>query len=1208
MKKHVFLIALACLTALASCNKNKESQGAAQFTATIEHQGGRTSLDPNNGQINWTAGDQIVIGNDNGETAVFTLQSGEGTTEGGFGTSDEFNTVGPFIAAYPSDAEIENDKVTFNLPATQTIGETGTFANGANPMVACSDDKNLQFKNLCGGVGIRLKGVGAHVSAVRITSKNTSEKLWGAYEVSNCAADEPTLTVASNNQGTNVITLNCDVTLTTAAKTFFVMLPPGTLANGFTMEVLDGNEVLATKETTSDIALVERNSVKCFNEILIDVEFDGNVEIPTGMSNADIIVTNYIEDAIPDETGDFAVGYSKMLMATNAANDEIIYMSILSVDDDIRKGQRQLQNYELSAKETAITLALNMFPYGMLQSKDETFASIKDVLYSLDCVQSLKISIESVVSQYGYLKIDELSPQLIAVSNFFKNELFPESKGNGYGEMPVIGTIELKKDGSTKLNPPSLPISRYRGIRIDLESANFNESTNTWSLNLTAYSDNGIYVGLNKGYIAQNGYAYVSQEEKTHYFIPPMNAGKFEGIFLSWSGLKDYFNDTKRLFTEEGFFFDDMTWDKAKLENIRIDIGASDNALALLSPWDDTRTAIVNAVYTVLGGINSWVTTDGIMDYFMELFIDDDFVQLFINNWNNGMEGFTVVANRICETFEDFLFEQTLNLPGNIAEIPENLKGKVAVIEKALSKLVSMINLGAFTVGTAASFNLFESFALEIDAEFNSEPVVLPTLTTDSFEVFSGSGSQATVTGTLVNAGTYGIVERGICYGFSPNPTINDICVPADGTGLGSFTCTLNLQSNSPYYARAYAKTWVEPFVGYSSNEVSFTTTLPSVTTHEVLPTNIGDTWATVTGSVFFPDLSQPIEYGRGFVIGDSPNGLTVFGENEVVSYNGTELLNFSYTFNDLWPNTTYYVRAYSYAEGNGVVYGDVVSFTTGNSGGQAPTGAINGLFTINANGDQVYFSQGNLQYIGSATTPYWKFADHQWDYLGDNGQGNNSQNIDRDLFGWGESGYNHGAVCYQPWQNSATGSDYYAYGSSSYNLYDMTMQADWGYNAISNGGNQENSGWRTLTGGSNGEWNYIFNLRSTSSNVRFAKAKVNGVNGVIILPDNWNSSNYVLNGPNDGSIAYDSNIISSETWNSIFELNGSVFLPAAGYRDNRWGNSVFWVQHSGAYWTATHGGADNCYDMFFEPTLIDPPGTGGRMTGESVRLVRNAE
>ena len=225
MKKRLLLITLASTMLLAACNKNNnESQGEAIFTATTEHHGGRTSLDPNNGNINWTAGDRIVIANDNDETAIFSLRSGEGTTEGGFSTADDFNTVGPFVAAYPEAATIANEVVTFNLPATQAMGETGTFANGSNPMVACSDDKNLQFKNLCGGLGIRLKGVGAHVSAVRITSKNITEKLWGAFEVSNCAANEPTLTEASGNQGTNVVTLTCDVTLTTAAKTFFVRI------------------------------------------------------------------------------------------------------------------------------------------------------------------------------------------------------------------------------------------------------------------------------------------------------------------------------------------------------------------------------------------------------------------------------------------------------------------------------------------------------------------------------------------------------------------------------------------------------------------------------------------------------------------------------------------------------------------------------------------------------------------------------------------------------------------------------------------------------------------------------------------------------------------------------------------------------------------------------------------------------------------------
>ena len=47
------------------------------------------------------------------------------------------------------------------------------------------------------------------------------------------------------------------------------------------------------------------------------------------------------------------------------------------------------------------------------------------------------------------------------------------------------------------------------------------------------------------------------------------------------------------------------------------------------------------------------------------------------------------------------------------------------------------------------------------------------------------------------------------------------------------------------------------------------------------------------------------------------------------------------------------------------------------------PEGALSGKFTINADGDQIQFSQGNLQatYNGSAWT--WSFAANQYDYIG---------------------------------------------------------------------------------------------------------------------------------------------------------------------------------------------------------------------------------
>ena len=309
--------------------------------------------------------------------------------------------------------------------------------------------------------------------------------------------------------------------------------------------------------------------------------------------------------------------------------------------------------------------------------------------------------------------------------------------------------------------------------------------------------------------------------------------------------------------------------------------------------------------------------------------------------------------------------------------------------------------------------------------------------------------------------------------------------------------------------------------------------------------------------------------------------------------------------------NTTYYIRAYAMTT-TGTCYGNEVNFTTENDN-NAPTGAINGLFSVSAT-KQVYFSQGNLQYIGSVNTPYWKFADNQWDYIGaTTGQGSGSQSYDRDLFGWGTSGYNHGAVCYQPWNTSTNTSDYKAYGQPAYNLYDLSGDADWGYNSITNGGNQENSGWRTLT---DAEWKYVFETRATSSGIRYAKARVNNVFGVILLPDNWNASYYTLNSTNSGAVSFSSNVISASQW-SILEQYGAVFLPVAGRRN---GSSVSDVGLKGYYWSSkayynlNSNPAIMAYHVRFDGSSLVYDWVGStsnqvsRYFGESVRLVRDAE
>ena len=284
--------------------------------------------------------------------------------------------------------------------------------------------------------------------------------------------------------------------------------------------------------------------------------------------------------------------------------------------------------------------------------------------------------------------------------------------------------------------------------------------------------------------------------------------------------------------------------------------------------------------------------------------------------------------------------------------------------------------------------------------------------------------------------------------------------------------------------------------------------------------------------------------------------------------------------------------------------------------GGNVPQGAINGLFTINSNGDQVYFSKGNLQYIGSASTPYWKFADNQWECLGNNGQGSTNQNVDRDLFGWGTSGWNCGNTYYRPWDTDNSNGTLYG-PPGQYNLTGTYANSDWGvYNTVYSG-NTQTTGWRTLTGGGSGdpnnEWYYVFFTRNASTvngepNARYAKAKVANVQGVILFPDVYVHPTGVAQptGINEtGNTGWNGNNYTATEFGLMQEA-GAVFLPAAGYRI---GTSVYNVGSYGYYWSATYSYSNNARLVgFHDGHLYAGYDNYSRYYGFSVRLVRSAQ
>lgn len=250
--------------------------------------------------------------------------------------------------------------------------------------------------------------------------------------------------------------------------------------------------------------------------------------------------------------------------------------------------------------------------------------------------------------------------------------------------------------------------------------------------------------------------------------------------------------------------------------------------------------------------------------------------------------------------------------------------------------------------------------------------------------------------------------------------------------------------------------------------------------------------------------------------------------------------------------------------------------------------------FSVDA-GNQVYFSQGNLQYNKATST--WNFMEHQWSTVETHGQDVGADYAAQDivsLFGWGTSGHNYGPANYQPWSTSTTGT--YGPGSS---VLSPTGQSDWGCNAIANGGNTANSGWFTL---SRAQWEYL--LGDTPERVgRWTLATVNNVPGLLLLPDDWDLNQRPLT---PDRTQYTTHTYSSDTW-QVMEALGAVFLPAAGMRT---GTSVTRVPESApsTYWTSDPvSGGQTAYALFMVPGDVFP-NADVRQRGSAVRLVRYAQ
>ena len=210
-----------------------------------------------------------------------------------------------------------------------------------------------------------------------------------------------------------------------------------------------------------------------------------------------------------------------------------------------------------------------------------------------------------------------------------------------------------------------------------------------------------------------------------------------------------------------------------------------------------------------------------------------------------------------------------------------------------------------------------KSFTIDLSS------ITLPTVTTNA--ATNITTTTATSGGVIINDGGFEILEKGICWSTSHNPTISSNHIASDDDG-NSFTIVMTeLTPNTTYYVRAYATN--ETGINYGSEKTFKTldsngnnpTNIPSVLIESVIcPTAIS---ATINVSI--TDTGNGTIYERGIVYYTSESDSLI----KVVKNSNEN--SFSVELNDLNPNLYYYAKGYA-ANSLGTGYSNDYQFSPG--------------------------------------------------------------------------------------------------------------------------------------------------------------------------------------------------------------------------------------------------------------------------------------
>ena len=317
-KRQLTYGAMAAMTlalGLTSCQNELAEltpSGGERITLSVTQDdaaGTRTYLNDDK-KVVWSTGDALSLFDTKNVNQVFELTKGAGSTTGEFGGTVSLGSRKEYCAVYPYGAgyTISSGTVTgVTLPAEQTAVANGFDKSAAIMTGYTTDAKNLAFKQLCAFVQITTESATKKI----VFKTNGTESLAGTLSV---AIDEEgigTATVTSGGTGT-VTLVPAGNEETIAAGTYLIAVLPGTLEEGFTMEIesAEGDDLTRSYNGSTSVlsraAVINMGTASVANGWTATIDGYGYVDLGiTSGGKKLLFATCNVGASSPEEYGDY---------------------------------------------------------------------------------------------------------------------------------------------------------------------------------------------------------------------------------------------------------------------------------------------------------------------------------------------------------------------------------------------------------------------------------------------------------------------------------------------------------------------------------------------------------------------------------------------------------------------------------------------------------------------------------------------------------------------------------------------------------------------------------------------------------------------------------------------------------------------------------------------------------------------------------------